>query len=115
MSAAAALLLALAPATTARVPVKVLCSADGVLEGLKTPGRQVLWADPASAGPAIRRALPDLATRIVIANDVSISYQCIGGIIYLLQREGYLHIGFIAEPPPPRRWRPTRPAGKKAS
>lgn len=35
-----------------------------------------------------------------IRGDSNASYRCIGGVIYTMQRAGFVKVGFISEPPP---------------
>src|SRR3546814_17632542 len=34
-----------------------------------------------------------------IRGDANASYRCIGGVIYTMQRAGFVKVGFISEPP----------------
>ncbi len=35
-----------------------------------------------------------------IRGDQNASYRCVGGVIYTMQRAGFVKVGFISEPPP---------------
>ncbi|WP_026359371.1 ExbD/TolR family protein [Sphingomonas sp. PR090111-T3T-6A] len=49
-------------------------------------------------GPA--NVTPDNLPEAHIRGDVNTPYKCIGGTVTMLQRAGFLKVGFISEPPP---------------
>lgn len=42
---------------------------------------------------------PDLFPEVHIRGDVNTPYRCIGGTISIMQRAGFIRVGFISEPP----------------
>jgi biopolymer transport protein ExbD len=43
--------------------------------------------------------IPPELPEVHIRGDVSTPYSCIGGVIYTMQRAGFVKVGFISEPP----------------
>ncbi len=81
------------------VDMRVECSAAGDLTGVTIGKRRFSVPIGRWSRASIEALVPDKQARLRITNMADTPYRCIGGLIYTLQRYGYLNITFIAEPP----------------
>ena len=46
-----------------------------------------------------RLGLPPELPEVHIRGDANAAYRCVGGVVYTMQRAGFVKVGFISEPP----------------
>lgn len=63
-------------------------------EDFVLPGQQRIFLEALAARAKI-------GSHATVAGGAEIPYKCFGHVVYLAQRAGFRHVGFIAEPPPP--------------
>jgi hypothetical protein len=81
------------------VPISVACDSRNKHVSVTVAGRHIDNIRSDQGERALTKALPDRGRMITVTNSVDTPYRCIGSLIYLLQRLGYLRVGFISEPP----------------